>query len=328
MKKTKKILLIIFSVLIVFFLSFHFIFYRKDLKTDYLESKYFTEYSNYETINILSLENDELSIRIHYQDLGDENNQVIVLLHGAFSSSHTFFAWALDLVEAGYRVIMPDLPYFGLSDGFDDYITSYRRNAQVVKGLLDSLSIDSVHIAGNSLGGATSWYFASLYPSNVKSLNLIDAVYPYENLSNRANSISNDFLAKTLSKYTPRFLFNYVLKTAYGNPENINEDDLTRYYELLRKENTRYAILKSSNEEITNLETRLSGLKDYDIPILVMWGRLDSWIAVETANDFKQTLNLSDDFVIIYEELGHAPMEEDPKNTITDYLDFLNSIND
>ena len=55
----------------------------------------------------------------------------------------------------------------------------------------------------------------------------------------------------------------------------------------------------------------------------MIWGEEDSWISQDVALLFQDTLELSNEQVIIYPGLGHVPMEEDPETTLTDVLVFL-----
>ena len=87
MKRLLKIVgLVILSLLVITF----FVFYTPDRTQDSLEDLYLTDYSNKSDLEINSLENEPLSINVHYQDLGEIGHPVLVLIHGAFSSSHTF----------------------------------------------------------------------------------------------------------------------------------------------------------------------------------------------------------------------------------------------
>lgn len=325
--KIMGIFVLIFSILIVVTLI---AFYRKDLTLDQLEDTYFTDQSHYITLEIETLEGEQVSIDIHYQDFGNSEDPVIVLLHGAFASSHTFIPWAESLVDVGYRVILIDLPYHGLSGGFDDHITSLRRSAWVVKSLLDFLDIEKVIIGGNSMGGGVSWYFTSLFHGldgfEVTSLILIDAIHPDMTGGRPGNAffdvISQDPFAQLISKLTPRFLLASILDGVYGSASSLQEETIDRYYDLLRREGNRLAILKNTQETI-DTSTVITMLQSSGIRILVMWGTEDSWIPVDVALRFKNDLGLTDDRVILYEGLGHVPMEENPDLTFVDLLDFL-----
>lgn len=323
MKRFFKILgLILLGLIIGVFL----VFYTPDIKQEDLEDIYFTENSSYHDVSILSLEGQSLDITVHYQDYGNDADPVIVLLHGAFSSSHTFIPWTMTLIQSGYRVILPDLPYFGLTGGFDDQQTSLRRSGEMVIALLDILEIESFHIGGNSLGGGVSWYLASEYPTRVLSLVLIDAVAgSLDGEERRVPAfLTSDFFSSIISQMTPRFLVRSILKTAYGHPEILDEVIFQRYFDLLRRDNTRQWILqvKQEREPDWNYDDRLNAI---ETPTLVMWGEKDQWIPVDVLDIFKEALSLGEDDIIIYPELGHVPMEEEP-STVFDYLTFLGSL--
>jgi pimeloyl-ACP methyl ester carboxylesterase len=325
MKRILKILLWIFSVLITLLIIVSIIFVRFDISQEKLEEEYFLDQSHYIDLTIQDLDNQAMDIQIHYQDMGDQANEVVFLIHGTFASSHTFIPWAETLVEEDYRVIMIDLPYFGLSDGFKDHITSYRRHAEVVKALIDALDISQVHIAGNSLGGAVAWFFTSEYPDAVTTLTLIDAVYPDGDRQDNTlfSSLSQlGFLSDWLSLYTPKFLMERILSSAYGDPNHITDETLTRYYELLRKSGTRQSILKLTEEPEPDL-SYIDRLKSINVPTYLMWGAKDSWIPVETVDLFQDTMNIPESNIFIYQDLGHVPMEENPSLTVLDYLSII-----
>lgn len=55
-------------------------------------------------------------VRMHYVDEGDKNNKTVFLLHGQPTWSYLYRHMIPILVDAGYRVIAPDLIGFGKSD--------------------------------------------------------------------------------------------------------------------------------------------------------------------------------------------------------------------
>jgi len=325
MKLFKKILKWIMISLLTLLTLFLFLFVRFDIPLEDLEDTYFTEYSHYIDITINNIDGDPIPITLHYQDMGNETDPVVVLVHGAFSSSHTFIPWAESLVLEGYRVIMPDLPYFGLSEGFTDQITSFRRSAETIKKILDSLSITEISIAGNSLGGAASWFFASEYPEMVNHLVLIDALYPNQVEEGRARLgalTKYDLVSNALSKLTPKFLVKALLKTAYGDESLLTDEILTRYYELLRKDGTRKSILTAIQESEPEFSYQ-ERLESITTPTYVIWGSLDTWIDPATIDLFQDTIGFSDNHIFIFEGLGHVPMEESPEVTILTMISIL-----
>ncbi|MCF7926203.1 MAG: alpha/beta hydrolase [Candidatus Izimaplasma sp.] len=319
-KKLLVVLIILFSVFLVVFVRF-------DIPTSKLEALYFTKHSNYIDLTISDLNDEPLSIQLHYQDLGETTDPVVVLIHGTFSSSHTFSVWAEKLVEEGYRVVIPDLPYYGLSSKFNDNITSYRRSSETIIALLNHLEVTEFHLAGNSLGGAVAWFLASEHPSRINTLTLIDAVYPNREVEEtRREGLSKitqyNIVANPLSKLTPKFLVRKALESAYGNPNRLKDETLDRYYNLLRKSGTRKAIMTIQREPEPSF-TYVERLESLSMPIFLMWGKQDSWIPIDTVSLFKETCDIPSSHIYIYSSLGHVPMEESPSVTVLDYIQII-----
>jgi pimeloyl-ACP methyl ester carboxylesterase len=282
-------------------------------------------------VTIQSLDDDDVSIRTHYLDIGDPSDPVIVLLHGAFASSHTFIPWADMLVENDYRVIAIDLPYHGLSGAFDDHITSLRRSAAVVKVVLETLEINRFVIGGNSMGGGVSWYFAGMYDAlfDIEGLLLISPVGPLSGGGMRGGLLSNPAIATIASQMTTKFLLKAILEGVYGSTSTLQDATVTRYYELIRKEGFRYGLLTNTQENLDGVLEPLSlfeSIEALDIPTLILWGIEDSWIPYTLSELFISTWDLELDDVIIYDGIGHVAMEENPTLTLIDLLDFLNTL--
>ena len=154
-------------------------------------------------------------------------------------------------------------------------------------------------------------------------------------------ALASPSLRKALSVLTPKFIIERALKEVYGNPDRLQPGTVTRYYELLRREGNRQAYLsrremrprRSGNlpdlPELTNpsvlpelpILPEPTSLNDSKVPVLILWGRLDSWIPVRVGYRLHEAIDHSR--LIIYEDLGHVPMEEDPERAITDVKEFL-----
>ncbi len=59
---------------------------------------------------------DVQGVKLHYLDEGDRSAPVLIFLHGVPTWSYTFRHIIPECTAAGYRVIAPDLPGFGLSE--------------------------------------------------------------------------------------------------------------------------------------------------------------------------------------------------------------------
>lgn len=112
--------------------------------------------------------------RIHYLDIGE--GPVVVFLHGSGSGAcgHSNFKGNYPaLVEAGYRVILPDLIGYGYSDKPADVDYPLSLFIECVKQTLDAIGVDNYTLVGNSLGGAIALGYALDHPATVDKLVLM-----------------------------------------------------------------------------------------------------------------------------------------------------------
>jgi pimeloyl-ACP methyl ester carboxylesterase len=134
-----------------------------------------------------------------------------------------------------------------------------------------------------------------------------------------------------MSVLTPKFIIRSALKEVYGDPERLEPEIVTRYYELLRREGNRQAYINRrqpqsrQSDDLPELPAPVS-INDSEIPVLIVWGRLDSWIPVSAGYRLHDAISHSK--LIIYDDLGHVPMEEEPLRTIADVREFLMRINE
>ena len=93
-------------------------------------------------------------LRIHYLDEGPIDGDVIYLLHGEPAWSYLFRKMIPTLVDAGYRVIAPDMVGFGKSDKFidiDDY--SHQMHVDTMSELIRKLDLKDMTAHVHDWGG-------------------------------------------------------------------------------------------------------------------------------------------------------------------------------
>ena len=112
--------------------------------------------------------------RMHYLDEG--RGDVVVFLHGSGpgASGHSNFKGNYPyLVDAGYRVLVPDLVGYGFSDKPDDVDHPLSFFVECVKQTLDCAGVERCTLVGNSLGGAIAIGLTLEYPELVEKLILM-----------------------------------------------------------------------------------------------------------------------------------------------------------
>ncbi|MGV0033427.1 MAG: alpha/beta fold hydrolase [Candidatus Azotimanducaceae bacterium WSBS_2022_MAG_OTU7] len=115
-----------------------------------------------------------------------------------------------------------------------------------------------------------------------------------------------------------------MLNLSYNNSPVVDQTLIDRYYELSLREGTRDATLsrfggpRNSNETVD--------LSVLDQPTLVMWGKEDSLIPVDTVDKFLSMVLPPNAQSVLYENVGlQAPMEEILEPSAADVRAFLKS---
>ncbi len=96
----------------------------------------------------------DVSIRVHYIDEGDAAAQPVLMLHGEPSWSFLYRKMVGPFVNAGYRVVAPDLPGFGKSDkpsARTDY--TYARHVAWMQDWLRAMDLNDIILICQDWGG-------------------------------------------------------------------------------------------------------------------------------------------------------------------------------
>jgi pimeloyl-ACP methyl ester carboxylesterase len=111
--------------------------------------------------------------------LDEGHGRPVLLLHGFPDSSHCWRHQVPALVEAGMRVIAPDLRGFGESDrppAVEDY--SIGRSIADMLAVLDELSVGRAHVVGHDWGAGVAWALAAFVPERVERLVAMSVGHP------------------------------------------------------------------------------------------------------------------------------------------------------
>jgi pimeloyl-ACP methyl ester carboxylesterase len=281
---------------------------RFDVPVEKLKAKYANEQSRFVTIDGLS---------VHYRDEG--KGFPLVLLHGAPSSLHSFDGLISELSRK-YRVILLDLPGYGLTgpNASGDY--SLRFYMKFLDAFLTAVRVDSCYIAGQSFGGRLAGEFTYAHSERVKKLVLIAAAgYPIKDEGVLAVKMARNSLLRPIVRYvTPRFFIAMNLKQAFGQDVKVADETIDRYYDLLLMEGNRDTFIAMCNRKPEDISLHVKELR---VPTLILWGNGDTVIPIEYAERFRHDIPGSR--IIVYEGVGHVPQEVMPEKVAADIRSFL-----
>jgi pimeloyl-ACP methyl ester carboxylesterase len=258
---------------------------------------------------------------IHYRDEG--TGPTLVLLHGVASSLHTWDGW-VNRLAPHYRIIRIDLPGHGLT-GSDPSIERYEIAYMINKleKFLNKLSIDEIYLAGNSLGGYIGWNYALHRPDRVKKMVLLDSAGFPQDMPFIMNFAALPVIGEMAGFMMPKFIVNRNVKQAFGDSDKVTDKLQQRYFDLTMRQGNREALVnvfRTMKEQSKN-EHLGDRIKNVETPTLLMWGSEDEWVPLSIMQKFHQALPNSQ--TIVYEGVGHMPMEELPVQTSRDAHSFF-----
>jgi len=240
----------------------------------------------------------------------------LLLLHGFSASADTWDGWREQLSDQ-FRVIAIDVPPFAITGPLPHGKTTPNTVVHFINAVAEKLGLTRFNLAGNSLGGYLSWNYTLHYPTKVKKMILIDSAgysmpTPLPVLLMRGRGIRH------FTQYVaPLPFIIQSVRSVYGDTSRIPQGTIRRYHDLLRREGTRAAIA----DMMRGIFNDSPDIKLIRTPTLIMWGAKDTWIPPKHGYHFQRDIAHSK--LITYDDLGHIPMEEDPKRTAADARHFL-----
>ena len=108
-------------------------------------------------------------LRIHYIDEGPRTADPVLLIHGEPSWSYLYRKMIPILIEAGNRVVVPDLVGFGRSDKpaqRSDY--TFQRHVDWMQAWLDQVDLKRITFVGQDWGGLIGLRLVANHPERFR----------------------------------------------------------------------------------------------------------------------------------------------------------------
>ncbi len=119
-------------------------------------------------------------LNIAYEEDGDENAPVIILLHGFPYDAKSWHVVSKALVEKGYRTLAPYHRGYGKTSFLSDNTMRSGQYTALVSDIIefsDALQLKDFIIIGHDWGATTGYELAALYPQKVKALVALATTY-------------------------------------------------------------------------------------------------------------------------------------------------------
>jgi pimeloyl-ACP methyl ester carboxylesterase len=248
----------------------------------------------------------------------------VVFIHGFGASLYSWRNTLAPVLAAGYRVIAFDNRGFGFSDkpapkvGGQKLYTN-AAYAHLVVALLDSLNLTSAVIVGHSMGGAIAAEVALAYPDRVRGLVLIDAAGVGVRWPGALKVGRWPGAGGVAAALRGRWMTERVLRSTYGDPSKVTEEDVDQYYAPVGEPGYSRALRGVLRE--FRFDTLVGRLRVVAAPTLVLWGGADRWIPVSDGS--RIATELPRGAFIVLPGIGHAAAEEAPDDVNRILISFL-----
>lgn len=259
-----------------------------------------------------------LSIKMHYLDLGVPGNVPIILIHG-MAFDHTMWNPQINVLKDKFRVITYDIRGHGQSMVGDGQYT-YKMFANDLIDLMDYLEIKEAVLCGLSLGGGIAIRAYEMYPHRIKALVLCDArceadfnetkVWREDSIDLIKNNRLQTFTTEFINKIFARESFN-------SHPEAV---------EFIRN-----IILSSSPQAICGFLLAAAARTDMThvlpkikVPTLIMVGENDNFTPLRSSQIMNEGIINSE--LRIISRAGHVSNLENTDEFNHNLLKFLEKI--
>jgi pimeloyl-ACP methyl ester carboxylesterase len=251
-------------------------------------------------------------VRLHYQEAGDPNAPPMILIHGFAASNLVWSKVFLELAEAGYRVIAPDLPGYGYSAKPRHLDYTIAKQAEMVVSFLQQMEIERAVFLGSSYGAAIAATIALDHPDLVEKLVMVGAVNnnkPTRYLLMRlfGSPIIGDILSPLL--VGSRRLLRIRMKRVYDRHSWVLDERRVDARHLpLRTRGAHRAIIRTVRRWDAERVSREAHLLTQ--PTLLIWGDTDREVPLQDGERLHEAIPGSR--LIVFRECGHLPHEEYP----------------
>ncbi|SDI15486.1 alpha/beta fold hydrolase [Pseudomonas panipatensis] len=265
----------------------------------------------------------ELDLQLHYNDLG-EGTETVVMLHGSGpgASGWANFSRNIEpLLAAGYRVLLMDCPGWSKSDPIVCAGSRSDLNASALKGLLDVLGLERVHVLGNSMGGHSAVAFALANPPRVGKLVLMGGgtggASPFVPMPTEGIKLLQE-LYREPSIDNLKTMMNVFVYDSADLTEALFQTRLDNM--LSRREHLDNFVqsLALNPKQFPDFSPRLGEIK---AQTLIVWGRNDRFVPLDTG--LRLLAGIPNSALHVFNNCGHWAQWEHAEAFNRLVLDFL-----
>jgi epoxide hydrolase 4 len=273
-------------------------------------------------------------VRLHYVEAGE--GPLVLLLHGFPQFWYQWRHQIPALVEAGFRVVAPDMRGYNLSDKLPG-VRAYRVEllARDVERLILACGERTATVVGHDWGAIVAWIAAMRHPERVQRLAILNVPHParfLEGLLSPMQLLRSSYifffqiprLPEKVIRAGDFALLRSVLGRDPVQSEAFAAEDIERYVEAMAQPGALTATLNYYRALLRKPGETRALLQRVEAPVLVIWGERDRFLSRRLAEpphlwvpNLVRVKRLPD--------ASHWVAEDRPLEVNTLLLDFLRS---
>lgn len=265
-------------------------------------------------------------LKLHTVMIGE--GPPLVLLHGF---PDFWYGWkgVIAGLKKHYKLIIPDMRGYNLSDkpeGVDNYKMSFLMDD--IRGLIESLGLEKVFLAGHDWGGLVAWAFAEKYPDLLHKVAILNAphlkIFQKKIRTDKKQQEASYYILEFRKPDGEKFLFEddykwlkFVVFEGMKNKRNLTDFDKGQYLSAWKQPG---AILGGVNYyRATSTSKDFTGI--IKIPTLVIHGMEDNAILSSVLDGLSDYVN--DLKIVRAENSSHWVMHDQPELVVSSFKEFF-----
>ncbi|MBO6935942.1 MAG: alpha/beta hydrolase [Deltaproteobacteria bacterium] len=265
------------------------------------------------------------TVRIRYREIGE--GPALTLVHGLMTSAYSFRYVATPLAEAGYRVLVPDLPGAGESGALRGP-HSAPRLAEALAGFLDATDARGERVVGNSMGGYVAMRLALDDPDAMNRLvNVHSPVLPIPRLRALHLALTPGVARSVLGRVVSLSPERWVHRNVHYRDETLKSREEARIYAApLKTESGRAAFASWLGDGLDPADLRrfvqdLEQTERFPVPLQLIYARTDPMVPPEMGHALERLV--PDAEMVWLDESSHFAHVDTPGEFLDAALPFL-----
>lgn len=276
-------------------------------------------------INALLKEVD-IGIKVKYLEVGNPQDNTVVIFHG-FSDSKDGFLHVAQKLMKDYHLIIPDMPGFGENEQLDDFCYDIEQYSKWMKDFVDAVVDRNYHLIGHSMGGAIATQMCSDRVERVRSLTIMcgGGVITLPLVGFYKNLVDGDNLFSIESKKDFRKFLSTNFHQLPFMPGSVKHFVYRRYADNREWYNKiMHDLIGDISADLQEIPTTVLNhrLKEISIPTLIMWGEHDGLFPYDVIGQEYHN-NIKNSQFRVIEKAGHCLNLECPGKVSAIFHEFV-----